>query len=96
MTWRAVIDASGRVVSEGTEVADSLPSGWIAIPVDGPANGRPWDAARKAWGQKPEPTRTPQVDPARLDAARAKVASARSIDGLREALAAVLDVIPRR
>lgn len=72
MTWRAVLDSSGRVVSEGTEVTDSLPDGWIAIPVDGPANGRPWDAAR------------------------AKVASARSIDGLREALAAVLDVIPRR
>ncbi len=96
MTWRAVLDSSGRVVSEGTEVTDSLPDGWVAVPVDGPANGRPWDAARKAWGRKPEPTRTPLVDSVRLDAAREKVASARSIDGLREALAAVLDVIPRR
>ena len=55
MRWFAVLDTDGAPVSVGTVLADPLPKGLTAVEVDGPSEGRPWDAQAKAWGPKPEP-----------------------------------------
>ena len=62
MRWFAVLDTDGKPVSVGTVLADPLPKGLTAVEVDGPAEGRPWDAQAKAWGPKPEP---PVIEPAK-------------------------------
>lgn len=53
MTWYAVLNESGAVISEGTEVAEVLPPGWRAIAVDGPSDGRSWDVQGDCWGTAP-------------------------------------------
>jgi len=96
MRWFAVLDAGGAPVSVGTVLADPLPKGLTAVEVDGPSEGRPWDAQAKAWGPKPEP---PVIEPAkeidREKAAQARevATAAKDIGGLRTAFLALIDAV---
>ena len=96
MRWFAVLDAGGAPVSVGTVLADPLPKGLTAVEVDGPSEGRPWDAQAKAWGPKPEP---PVIEPAkeidREKAAQARevATTAKDIGGLRAAFASLVDAV---
>lgn len=96
MRWFAVLDASGAPVSVGTVLADPLPKGLTAIEVDGPAEGRPWDADARSWGPKPEPPVVEQVkeiDREKAAQARAAATAARSLDDLRAAFVALVDAV---
>ena len=72
MTHFAIVDASGSLVSEASVIdADAIAEkGLTAYEVDGPQDGRPWDNAAKAWGQKPAPR------PSRVQRARQAYADA--------------------
>lgn len=53
-TWHAVYRLSdGALVSVGTVVADPLPDGLAAVPVDGPPGERTWDGATLAFKAVP-------------------------------------------
>jgi len=96
MRWYAVIAPDGKPVSVGTVLADPMPNGLVAVEVDGPAEGRPWDADTRAWGPKPQP---PVVEPAKdIDRekaaqARAAATAAKDIGGLRTAFLALVDAV---
>ncbi len=96
MRWYAVIAPDGKPVSVGTVLADPMPNGLVAVEVDGPAEGRPWDPDARTWGPKPQP---PVVEPAK-DIDREKAAQAREvataakdIGGLRTAFLALIDAV---
>lgn len=54
---------TGKLVSVGTEVADPLPAGLAAVPVDGPENGRPWDGSSLSFAA-PAAEAEPAEEPA--------------------------------
>lgn len=56
--WYAIHDASGQLVSTGTVLADPLPAGLTALPIDGPPDfGRDeWDPATLAFNRRPTVT----------------------------------------
>lgn len=56
--WYAVIRKdTGEAVSFGTEVADPLPNGFIAVEIDHqPGEGERWDPKERAVVPAPEPT----------------------------------------
>lgn len=83
--WWAVTAADGKVLSEGTVVANPLPDGLTAVPVDGPSDGRPWDKARKQWGTRPEPVRDERLATA-VDAVR----KAATLKALSDAVLAIV------
>jgi hypothetical protein len=52
--WYAVIDeATGEALSFGTVLADPLPAGMEAIPIDGPPRGRVWVQATRTLSDYP-------------------------------------------
>ena len=56
--WYAICDnASGEAVSFSTSIGD-LGASCVAVPVDGPPDGRTWDATRRAYGPKVERAKT--------------------------------------
>lgn len=55
--WWAVVDADGNLVSEGSAL--DLQPGQSKVAVDGPGEGRAWDAAGQTWGDLPEPAPVP-------------------------------------
>ena len=79
--WHAVIDkATGEARSFGTSVAEDLPAGLEAVPVDHqPGIGETWDAKTRAIVAAPLP----------VDALKAAYASAATVDQK-------LDVIAKR
>jgi hypothetical protein len=96
--WHAVVDAVGALVSSGTVIADPLPEGLTAVPVDGPGEGRPWDPITRAWGERlpaEKPTTDPGlvVDRARLLAIRDAGTRATTISGLRASFLELLDTL---
>ncbi len=66
MSYYAIVDADGNLVSEGSVIdADAIKErGLTAVEVDGPNDGRPWDARKKEWGTRPTPVK-PRMERAR-------------------------------
>lgn len=84
--WWAICDkATGEAISFGTSLGD-FGDRYIAYKVDGPPDGRPWDAATKTFGPKSAPSKPP------LQKAREAYATAVTADEKIAALAIVLGV----
>lgn len=92
--WWVVVGTDGLAVSEGTVLADPLPDGLAAVEVDGPGEGRAWDAAARAWGDPlPLPDPTPAAPPAELVLAQLGVIAADDSKTVDERVAAILTVL---
>lgn len=91
--WWVILDADGRPVSEGTVVADPLPSGLTKVKVGGPSNGRPWDPQAQAWGPAPAPPPPPAPDPNAAIVAALAVIAADPGKTTDEKVAGIIDVL---
>ena len=82
----AIIErATGEACSFASVVGD-LPSHLEAVEVDGLPDGRPWDALKRAYGERPAPRKS------RRKRAQEAFAAATTIDQKVDALAIMLGV----
>lgn len=53
--WYAIVDGKGEAVSFGTVLADPIPDGLSALPIDGPPGDRLWNAKARRLEDPPPP-----------------------------------------
>lgn len=93
--WWAVVTSDGALVSVGTVLADPLPEGLESVAVDGPGEGRGWDAQGRTWGDLPEPPPPTAPEPdgnAAIVAALGSIAANDDLD-LTAKLTAMVEVL---